>query len=152
MKYPKLLLAVSVLLVTTVGCTSAELSGGPQDNQVQNSVHFLKQKPSDAPDMEALLEGKLVLSEMCLYIRSEDVDSTYAAIWPFEFSLHMQGDSIQILNGNENVVAQVGDQIRVSGGEAILSPEQFEQNVIGTATQCTAPYWRVNNDVEVVAP
>jgi len=66
--------------------------------------------------------------------------------------LTAQGDSIQILNENEAVVAQTGDEIRVGGGEARqLSPEDLAENFIGNATQCKAPYWRIS-DVEVVSP
>ena len=136
------------LSVAVAGCMSAKPESGPQ-----NDIHFLRQKPSDAPDMTALFEGRLVLSERCLYIWSDDVDSSYAAIWPFEFSLTVQGDDIQILNGDKEVVARVGDRIRMSGGEIPQLPlKDFEENFIGTATQCTAPYWIINNGVEVVAP
>lgn len=148
----KFLFIAMALSAFLAGCMSAEPSSGPQDDQAQDSIYFLRQKPSDAPSLLAPLEGKLVLSEACLCIQSGDGGADYTALWPFEFSLAVQGDSIQILNGDKLVVARVGDQIRVSGGQANLSPEEFEANVIGTATQCTAHYWRINNDVEVVAP
>lgn len=153
MRYPKFLLFVIMLPVIVVGCMGTEPVNEPEDDSTQNEIHFLRQKPSDAPDMEALLQGRLVLSERCLYIRREDVNSTHTAIWPFEFSLTVQGDSIQILNGDKEIVARVGDRILVSGGGIPQLPlEEFEANFIGTTTECTAPYWIVNNDVEVVNP
>ncbi len=152
MKQLKFSFIVIALSATLAGCMSAKPSSGLQDDHAQDSIYFLRQKPSDAPSLLAPLEGKLVLSKACLRIQSSDGGAGYTALWPFEFSLAVQSGNVQILNGNKNVVAQVGDQIRVSGGEANISPEEFEENVIGTATQCTAPYWRVNNDVEVVAP
>lgn len=150
LKFTFIAIALSALLA---GCMSAEPNSGLQDDQAQDGIYFLRQKPSDAPDMTALNEGRLVLSERCLYLQSEDGNLTHAAIWPFEFSLTGEGGSVQILNEDKAVVAQVGNQIRVSGGEVPQLPlEDFEENFIGTATQCTAPYWRINNDVEVIAP
>lgn len=129
-------------LVALTGCV-----GGQADDE----IHFLRAKPSGAPEMLAPLEGRLVLTAGCL--RIQDDGTSYAAIWPFEFSLDVQGDSAQILNGDKAVVAQVGDELRVSGGEVPqLSLEDFEENFIGTTTRCVAPYWRINNDVEVISP
>ena len=137
------------LLVVVVGLAALTGCAG---SRADDEIHFLRQKPSDAPQMLAPLEGRLMLSEGCLYIQSEDTASSYAAIWPFEFSLDVQGDSTRILNGDKAVVAQVGDELKVSGGEVPqLSLEEFEENFIGTPTQCAAPYWRINDDVEVIS-
>lgn len=132
--------AVTTLAFAFTGCIGAQPS---------NEIHFLRQKPSDAPDMEALYEGRLVLSERCLYLQSEDMSSTHAAIWPLEFSLTVQDESIQILNGDKKIVAQVGDQVLVGGGEIPpRSQEEFEQSFLG-AFQCSGPYWLVT---EVLTP
>ena len=133
------LLVVAIGLVSLAGC-----AGGRADDE----IHFLRQKPSDAPNMTALLEGQLVLSERCLYIQGEDVDSSHAAIWPLEFSLTVQNDSIQILNEDKEVVARVGDQVLVGGGEIPpLSQEEFEQRFL-RPFQCAGSYWLVTEVVE----
>lgn len=153
MKDPKFRLIVTALSVVLAGCMTTGADSGPQqDDQPQDGeVHFLRQRPSDAPNMLAPYEGELVLSEACLRIQNDDGGTGYTAIWPYEFSLNTQGDSVQILNGDKEVVAQVGDQISVSGGEIPqLSPDEFEDNFIGSATQCASPYWIVNSDVEVI--
>lgn len=132
-------LETMAVLLLLASCMGARPGGG---------VYFLQQKPSDAPDMEALYEGRLVLSERCLYLRSEDGNLTHAAIWPLEFSLTVQGDSIQILNGDKEVVARVGDQVLVGGGEIPpLSREEFEQRFLGPF-QCAGSYWLVTEVVE----
>ncbi len=120
-------------------------------DQADDEINFLRAKPSDAPDMAALYEGRLMLSEKCLYLESGDGSLTHAAIWPLEFSL-TEGGGVQILNEDEAVVARVGDEIRVGGGEARgFSAEDLEENFIGNAAQCKPPYWRIS-DVEVVSP
>ena len=84
-----------------------------------------------------------MLSEGCLHIQSEDGNSTYAAIWPFEFGVSVQGSSVSILDEKGQVVAQVGDQIRVGGGEVRIMPqEEFERNHLGTF-QGSGLYWLV---------
>ena len=152
MKYLKLLLTSLPLLVTLTGCMGGESKGNEQNGQAQDNLYFLSQKPSDGPTMEGILQGQLVVSEKCLYIEAED-SSAYAAIWPTNYSLARQGNSIQVLNNDKGVVAQVGEQVRVSGGRISQpSPKDFEARFEGSATQCTAPYWVVSEVVERVEP
>lgn len=148
---PRFLSSVMGLSVVIAGCVSTGPASEPQDGQTRDDIYFLREKPNDAPDLLAPLEGKLDLSKGCLSIQSADGGTSYTAIWPLEFDFNTGSGSVNILNGDDQVVARVGDQIRVSGGEARLSPEEFEENVIGTA-QCSELYWRVNSDVKVVNP
>lgn len=135
--------AVMTLAFVFAGCMGA---------QPDSEIHFLRQKPSDAPYMEALYEGRLVLSERCLYLQNEDGNPTDAAIWPFEFSLTVEGDSIQILNIDKEVVARVGDQVLIGGGEVpSMSQEEFDRNYLGTF-QCSGPYWLVGEVIEATTP
>ena len=151
MSQPRFLLVLVCLSASMVGCMSAPPVGGAQDGQTQNTVNFLQQKPSDTPDMMAPLEGRLALSKACLYIQSESLNASYAAIWPFNFGVAVQNGDVQILNAGGEVVARVGDQIRLSGGEVRqFSPEEFDASFSGDPTPCTAPYWLVNTDVKVV--
>ncbi len=145
MKNIRLLLQVAGLSVLMAGCMSAA-------PEAEEGIYFLQQRETDAPQMLALLEGELTLTEGCLRIQSNYGDESYAAIWPFEFSFDSSGDSIDILNGERQVVAQVGNQIRVSGGEVpSLSKEEFEASFTGTFG-CSGRYWIVNSDVEVITP
>ncbi len=137
MKWLRFAFAILAFSATVTGCTGAE---------VANGVHFLEQRPSDAPDMTALLDGQLVLSEKCLVIQGEEARSAHTAIWPSGFSLAVQGESVRVLNGDREIVARVGDTIRVGGGEIPqLSPEAFEANFSGSPTGCAAPYWVVGS-------
>jgi hypothetical protein len=143
MKSTRFLLQVAGLSAILAGCV------GTQPGQ---AVHFLRQKDTDGPQMLALMEGRLALTEGCLRIQSSYGEESYAAIWPFEFSFSKNGGNVHILNGEGQVVAQVGDQIRVSGGEIPgLSEEEFEENFIGTF-ECSGRYWIVNSGVEAITP
>jgi hypothetical protein len=146
------LLCAVGLSVTVVGCMGNGPDSQGQDGQEQDVIHFLREKPSDAPDMLALLEGELELNEGCLSIRATDIGTSHTAIWPFEFDFIVQEGNVKILNGDTEVVAQVGDRVRVSGGELpTMSREVFEENFIG-AFECLGPYWLINHDAAVVAP
>lgn len=127
------------LLLIIVGCSSPS----PPD------INFITQRRSGV-GMDALLEGKLTLKEACLYINHDG--SNYAAVWPYSYSSSKDGEGVTILNAERQVVAQVGDTIRVGGG-AVPHPtdEVFAQNYIADA-QCSGNYWIVNGDVEVIAP
>lgn len=107
-----------------------------------NSVvpFFPQQQISPSVFMDALLVGKLVLVGSCL--RVEDNNNNYVLIWPQGFSLKTADKFIQISDGAGNLVAQVGDNINVSGGE-ILS-EQIGNYVSQTLpNDCSGPYWIV---------
>ncbi len=120
------------------GCTSGEQSG-------QTNVYFLQEKPNDFPDMAGLFEGKLALNQDCLQIQGDNGRAEeYNAIWPAGFNFSVEGESVNILDGDAQVVAQVGDQVRVGGGELKgLSREEFEQNYLGDS-RCSEPYWSVS--------
>lgn len=148
MKNIRFLLSMFIVSAIVAGCMNIE----PSNTQAQNEVHFLRQKDTNGPQMLALMEGKLALTGGCLRIEENYGEESYAAIWPFEFSFEVQNGDVEILNGEGQVVAQVGDQIRVSGGEIpSLSKETFDENFIG-AFQCSGRYWIVNSDVEAITP
>lgn len=125
---------------------------GRAGNQVPGEIYFLRQRETDGPQMQALMEGKLALTKGCLRIESGYGEQSHVAIWPFEFGFRESGGSVHILNGEGQVVAQIGDRIRGGGGEIPrLSEEELEENFIGTF-QCSGRYWVVNSDVAVIVP
>lgn len=137
---------VLILCVLLGSCSPARVPSN--DDQAQTGLNFLRQKQTKAPQMLAPYEGELVLSESCLRIRGDDSGESYVAVWPFEFDYRTQGDRFEILDGEDGVVARVGDWVRVSGGEIRTpSPKLFDEVVIGTYG-CPGKYWIVNSDVE----
>lgn len=154
MKSTKLLLYLSALLVLLGSCIKAEPSDVIPGGQAQDGVYFLRLREVNAPQMEAQLEGKLVLTEGCLRIQfGEDEKNAYSAIWLHEFSYRRQGDNVAVLDGEGQVVAQLGNQILVSGGggNLNLSQEEFAESFLGPY-RCPEPYWIVGYEVEVLIP
>ena len=67
--------------------------------------------------MQALLFGELVVVDGCLRLKESHGDASHLLIWPPDFTLSIENNAIQILNGAGQVVARVGDELRISGGE-----------------------------------
>lgn len=138
---------VFVLCVLLGSCNPARVPSN--DDQAGTGLNFLRQKQTDAPQMQALYEGELVLTEGCLRIQGSEGGESYVAVWPFEFDYRTQGDRVEILDGEDGVVVRVGDQVRVSGGEiGTPSPELFNEVVVTGTYGCPGKYWIVNSDVE----
>lgn len=95
--------------------------------------------------MESLATGTLVLEDGYLRLSTTYSDDNYLIIWPNGYSLDMEGDEIKILDEDGQVVARVGDNISVAGGEdgwiscCIVLGRLLPFN-------CDCPYW-VANDV-----
>lgn len=151
MRSAQYLLYLQVFLATLGGCEGIDPSGIVPGEQAQDQVHFLRVRDVDGPQMEAQLEGKLVLSEGCLRIQVEN-EEAYTTIWQNDFSYRKQGDSVAVLNGEGQIVARVGDRILVSGGEGgSPSQEKFAESYVGPY-QCVEPYWIVGYEVSILTP
>lgn len=139
------LLVLAVVLSITVSCNKNSL------NNSSDTPFFPVQKAS-GEQMLAELQGKLVSENDCL--RVDDGYSNYLIIWPHGFSMRTEGEEIQVLDSNRQVVARVGDYIYVSGGafEGEQMEEHVEKNVLGLQLpdDCQGPYWIVGDTVEVM--
>ena len=112
-------------------------------------VFFLRQEPAAGPRVvwEAELIGGLVVEEGCLRVNRSDADISYLPVWPPDFTLSIEADAVLLLNGGGEVVASVGQHVRVSGG-AVRSAERLDQRVREKLTAgCAGPYWIVGNEV-----
>jgi hypothetical protein len=111
-------------------------------------VAFPRQGPIEGPRvvMQALLIGRLVLVDGCLRVESLHGDESLLAIWPPEFGLAAEGEKIQVLDGEGQVVARVGEEVYMSGGGGSASgladcvQEQLPDS-------CRGPYWIVGDEV-----
>ena len=78
-------------------------------------VSFPTQAPTDAY-ATALLRGQLVVNNSCLWIMSNTGDN-YPIIWPHGYSWSIADGVIQVLDATGGIVARVGDEIALGGGE-----------------------------------
>lgn len=130
-------------LIVVLGCTSA--TGTSQDKQIPNEIHFLRRPNQGGGSMTAIGGGKLTLVNGCLRIIGESESIGKAIGWPYDFSFRRKNGHIEILNGQNQVVARVGDEITVGGGE---TPFWYE----GQPNHCAGPYWAAGSDVTVIKP
>jgi len=112
---------VFVVSAMMASCINVGPNNGRAGGQVPGEVYFLRQKATDGGQGDALLDGKLVLTNGCLRIEANYGEESYAAIWPFEFSFESRSGDVDILDGKGQVVAQVGDYVQVSGGGGDLN-------------------------------
>ena len=97
--------------------------------------------------MTDALEGKLVLDNGCLRLQT-DANKRFLLIWPTGH-YHRDANSLQVYDLWENVLARVGEKIRVIGGEApsLQSPPgdiRKPMVVQPLPKECSAgPYWNV---------
>jgi hypothetical protein len=112
------------------------------------NVAFPRQAPVEGIRelMEAELIGDLVLDDGCLRINSSYGDGSILPVWPPEFSLEAANDVLQVLDGTGRVVARVGEEVYMGGGEGSSGAvaECVRQQLPAT---CTGPYWIVGEGV-----
>jgi hypothetical protein len=134
-----------LLLLGLIGCMNIL-------PEAESPINFITQKPTASGGMDALLEGKLILSKRCLYLENSEGYGRHAAIWPYGYSFSSEEAGITIMNARAQIAARLGDTLRVGGGGVPnLSDEAFAENYLGDG-QCSAPYWIVADVVEVITP
>jgi hypothetical protein len=130
---------VSILLSFTACRTNSAEPSMP-------TPFFLKERDPQNVYLLADLRGELVVADGCIRINSIDGKS-YLPIWPYGFSLQIKGNLIQILDATDQFVAQVGDNLFISGG--IMPGEHrtvYARQPI--PVNCPGPYWIVGLHIE----
>jgi hypothetical protein len=106
-------------------------------------IFFLRQAPASS-FMAALLRGTLVLdANGCVRVATAG-EGGYAplVVWHHDFTLRVEGERVEVLDGAGQVIARVGELTRMGGGEVTSThiPElPFDA--------CPGPYW-VLGDIE----
>jgi hypothetical protein len=107
-------------------------------------VAFPRQGPGERDVMEALLVGELAEINSCLRVKSSEIPEEYLPIWPAGFRLSSSSNPLQVLNETGEVVAQVGQEVRLGGGEVpndvVQEVAQLEEPL---PADCSGPYWVV---------
>lgn len=103
----------------------------------------------------ALLTGKLVKVNRCLRVVDNESNTSYLLVWPpGQHTVNLEGDTIRIVDrirGNGPVVWQIGQIVRLGGGEVTSSEYLDEQVRRSLPANCPGPYWIVG-DVELQKP
>ena len=105
---------------TTVASSQAATTGAASyETEVfrGKEVFFPRQRKSGLGP-SALGHGKLVVDEEgCIRMKPLPQDPGYVPIWPSDYELDTGGGKIQILNGKGKVVARVGEEVSMGGGQ-----------------------------------
>lgn len=112
----------------------------------KGSFLFVRQPPQLA-QMAALLEGRLVESDGCLQVVPPEGGPGYLMLWPADFGVQAEGDTIEILDGEGNVAARAGEAIQVGGGEV---PGSAYENL--PLAECPGPYWAAGDLLSTPEP
>jgi hypothetical protein len=119
---------------TEQSATPTETSIMPA-NMYINGQYFPVQKEFHETVLAAMMTGELKLDESG-YLRLYDA----LIIWPHGFSCVFEGKTILIVDAKSQVVAKVGDVIKIGGGEV---PLNYAQEALGQSLpkNCQGPYW-----------
>ena len=105
------------------------------------TIHFPQLRTRSATFMEALLVGKLIVKDGCLRVSASEGDRGHLIIWQPDYFLNSNEGVTEILDRNGQVVARVGEEIRIGGGEVPLAEDLQQQLREPLPEQCEGPYW-----------
>jgi hypothetical protein len=148
----------TILLLALAACsTVSSVTPSPAATPTKVSIFFPQLKSPDnergnvAPS--ALLTGTLVNADGCLRVIADPDGSSYLAIWPDSVTLIFENDSIEIHNLSGELLARVGDRIRLSGGELAASEAGWVSTLLQPGQElpeaCPGPYWLVGNEISL---
>ena len=96
--------------------------------------------------MAAELVGKLALVDGCLQVDSLYGDGTIIPVWPAEYTIASEGDSLVIFDGDGNPLIREGEEVYMGGGEGSESGmlECVQQQL---PDSCNGKFWYVGDGV-----
>jgi len=132
-----LLIALTTILVALLATACPNNS-----TNISTPAPFFPVQRGGLDQMTALAEGKLVLDNGYLRLKGFFGEGE-SLVWPYGFSLRTEGKEIQVIDSDGQLVARVGERIKVGGGEV---PAEIVEKYIGQPLpdNCTGPYWIVS--------
>ncbi|HEX2093258.1 MAG TPA: hypothetical protein VHG28_12700 [Longimicrobiaceae bacterium] len=110
----------------------------PGEMTERQPIAFPRQTPDREATYEALVEGRLVLEDGCLRVDTPGEES-YLVLWPPRAEL--QEGARRVVDRETGATAEVGEPIRLSGGEVTLRPLVLERLESPPPVRCRGPYW-----------
>lgn|GEM_PF-6457391 len=148
------------LLLTACGegvssnMSSTALPVSAESATAATSDIYFPQQPAaweDEASMTALLIGKLLLRDGCLYIRGTEGGDFVLPVWPASFTLRTVESTVEVLDKTGTAVARVGAEVAMGGGEAAPGLEgEWERSASGTGSErCPGQRWIVGTGVRL---
>ena len=114
----------------------------PASSSDASDAFFPKQRPG-GDMMMADIRGEFLLDdEGCLRVAGND---RVVPIWPADFSVDREDGQVRVLNSRGRVVARVGEEVYMGGGEVGRSLE----GIAGVEKRCSGTYWLVGTGVTI---
>lgn len=114
---------------------------------------FVPRQPETESSMEALIDGLLIEVNGCLRVADESYPEGFLIVWPVDTDIRIEGENIDLLNGDGQVVGRVGEALRIAGGamESPASMARYDDLIPGLAAAgCPGPYW-IAGELETLA-
>ncbi len=105
------------------------------------AIYFVQLKARSSSYMAALLIGTLIVKDGCLRIASPGDEAGSLIIWQTDYFVNNNQGLIEILDREGRVVARVGEELRMGGGEIMLTDSLAGQLREPFPAQCEGPYW-----------
>lgn len=118
-------------------------------SQTRSTVFFPRQTLASVDSMTSQIRGKLTLDEEgCLHVEEPKYNIDSVPVWPADFEVDTSQDRVRILNKDGRVVGEVGQRVKLGGGQ--IPEEVLEGNdLIGKQAlrelleRCPGGYWLV---------
>lgn len=108
-------------------------------------------QPVNTPNSfaSAYVDGTLALVNGCLRVDTSD-GTSYLLIWHPGFANRTNNEVVQIVDNRDQVVASVGDYVRISGGGGDISPSDLNL-AEPLPSDCPGPYWLVGTSITTIS-
>ncbi len=113
-KFILLLLSCLLFIISSIGFT-----GCNTNDITESDIYFpTLEEPANAY-MDALARGKLILDGEYILLKSSFLffSEEMLLIWPYGYSVNVEDGKIHILDETGEVVANVGDYVKIGGGQ-----------------------------------
>ncbi len=135
MKRLLLCLLIGVILSSFTGC---------KNNPDPDAIFFPVATATNTQYPSASAHGRLVLENHCLRLKPYYLPFSkgYLLIWPYGYSLKTQDSKICVIDAKGEIVAKVGNWIKVGGGNVSLDiVEKYTGEPL--PVNYNGPYWIV---------
>jgi len=146
-----LLLFIVGTLAGTFGYLNAKQKNAAQSDNVSvlPAPFFPTQKEPAKSYMQALLGAdnpeELIIKDGCIRAGG------FLLVWPYGFSLSADNGTFQVIDSTGQIVAHVGDKIKVGGGADETPDGRLARGYSAQlpSERCSGPYWIVGEGTTV---
>ncbi len=131
------------LLVLLMGFTLSVVGCAVSEKTPENEPTPMPAPMVVVTRMTALRTEPLTMVDSCL--RIGDSEASNLVVWPPDFEVSIENDTIWVLYDDHEVEVQLGQVVRLGGGE-VKSLEAFDERTRqGVPADCPGPYWLVGS-------